>query len=408
MRSLLILALLHVAPAQAALVAPGPASLLAQVPPAGAEPQPRAPPPAPQSPALGTEVPPEAPAASAPEAPATEPASTEPASSEPASSEPVPGEPEASDAAPSDAPVSDAADGLQPEAISDPESQRLVSGAPLYNPNVAVHVVQKKRFADAGKHELVLFPVVPQVNGKYTSHTGTALQYVYHLQENLALQVAGQYHWSTRESAFVEELRDKTASQGLAASSLLLRWGATAGVEVTPFYGKFAFYDGVLAQFSLVLNAGAGLGATRVLLRPDVAREVEGGGTVNVPARYADTGQRFLGTVGGGFRVQVGKRFALRLEARDLVYTARVDKVNGCNLDDLNQLAAANGTGEDFANLDLSGSCDRGAFDGVQSGTGDPGKPLREDIPLAQDLIAEPSSDVLNVVGFYAGFSILL
>jgi len=31
-----------------------------------------------------------------------------------------------------------------------PEQQRLVHGAPLYNPNVSVHIVQKKRFADEG------------------------------------------------------------------------------------------------------------------------------------------------------------------------------------------------------------------------------------------------------------------
>jgi outer membrane beta-barrel protein len=267
-----------------------------------------------------------------------------------------------------------------------------------------VHVVQKKRFADAGKHELVLFPVVPQVNGKYTSHTGTALQYVYHLQENLALQVAGQYHWSTRESGFVEELRDKTASQGLAASSLLLRWGATAGVEVTPFYGKFAFYDGILGQFSLVLSGGAGIGSTRVLLRPEIDREQPDGSSETIPARYADTGQRFLGTVGGGFRVQLGKRFALRLEARDLVYTARVDRVAGCNLADVEALQSADAGGIPFDQVPVSGSCDVGQFDGQQDGTT---QPLREDLVLARDLIAEPSSDVLNVVSFYAGFSIL-
>src|SRR5262245_28112935 len=40
-------------------------------------------------------------------------------------------------------------------------SQELVSGAPLYNPNVAVHIVQHKPFADRGLSELVLYPAVP-------------------------------------------------------------------------------------------------------------------------------------------------------------------------------------------------------------------------------------------------------
>jgi outer membrane beta-barrel protein len=216
--------------------------------------------------------------------------------------------------------------------------------------------------------------------------------------------VAGQYHWRTSESAFVEELRDKTAAQGLAASSLLLEWGATAGVEVTPFYGKFAFYDGILAQFSLVLSGGAGVGSTRVLLRPDINQELAGGGTALIPARYSDTGQRFLGTVGGGFRVQLGKRFALRLEARDLIYTARVDRVGGCNLSDIDTLIEADQLGTPFEQAQVSGSCDVGQFQETQPGTE---KELREDLGLARGLIAEPSSDVLNVVGFYAGFSIL-
>ena len=41
-----------------------------------------------------------------------------------------------------------------------------------------------------------------------------------------------------------------------------------------------------------------------------------------VPARFGDTGTKFLGPVGGGFRVQFGDSMAVRLEVRDLVYTA--------------------------------------------------------------------------------------
>src|SRR5437868_466224 len=51
-------------------------------------------------------------------------------------------------------------------------AQELVSGAPLYNPNVAVHIVQHKPFADRGLRELVLYPAVPQANGKFTQHVG--------------------------------------------------------------------------------------------------------------------------------------------------------------------------------------------------------------------------------------------
>ena len=299
-----------------------------------------------------------------------------------------------------DAPVLDTGEAPR---TTDAQQQRLVNGAPLYNPNVNVHIVQKKRFADEGKHELVLYPGVVQVNGKFTNHVGTGLNYVYHLQENFALQVGGQYNWYSDESDFNLELIDKVREQAQAASSLLLQWGAYAGVEVTPLYGKFAFFNNSLAQFSLVLSGGAGIGKTRHLIRPEVANEVEGQ-TYQVPARFGDTGNKFLGEVGGGFRVQFGESYALRLEVRDLIYTARVDKVDGCNLADFESLEAARAANQPFEGLNLSSSCKVAKFDGVDPETK---KNYREDIILGRDLVAEPSSDVLNNVSFYAGFSVL-
>ncbi|NOJ95918.1 outer membrane beta-barrel domain-containing protein [Corallococcus sp. CA049B] len=301
---------------------------------------------------------------------------------------------------PTDAPVLDSGEAPR---TTDAQQQRLVNGAPLYNPNVNVHIVQKKRFADEGKHELVLYPAAVQVNGKFTNHVGSALSYVYHLQENFALQVGGQYNWYSDESDFNLELIDKVREQAQAASSLLLQWGAYAGVEVTPLYGKFAFFNNSLAQFSVVLSGGAGLGKTRHLIRPEVANEVDGQ-TYQVPARFGDTGNKFLGEVGGGFRVQFGEHYALRLEVRDLIYTARVDKVDGCNLADFEALEAARAANQPFDGLNLSGSCKVSKFDGVDPKTK---KNYREDIILGRDLVAEPSSDVLNNVSFYAGFSVL-
>lgn len=269
-------------------------------------------------------------------------------------------------------------------------TQRLVGGAPLYNPNVRVHTVQRKRFADGGRHELVLFPVVPQFNGKFTQHYGTAASYVYHLYENFAFHVTPQYNWFANESDFNRELIAKVRSEAQAASSLLLQYGAVAGVEVTPFYGKFAFLDTSLAQFSLVLNGGAGLGETRHQLRPR---------TPNGPETFGDTGRKFLGQVGGGFRVQFGERFAIRAEVRDLIYTARVDQVNGCTTSDLESMYAAVSAG--FSELrdqvQVSGGCQLEKFEG----------PAAEDVPRAYALVKTPSSDALNNVSFYAGFSLL-
>ncbi len=300
---------------------------------------------------------------------------------------------------PADAPLAEPE--LQP--VADPNEQRLVNGAPLHNPNVAVHVVQKKRFADEGRHEFTLYPVVGQVNGRFTEHAGSALHYTYHLQENFGLQISTHYNWYSNESLFNLELIDKVREQAQAASALLLVWGAQAGVEVTPLYGKFTFYDNHLLQFGLVLNGGAGIGSTRVLVRPEVSNQVDGE-SFTVPARFADTGTKFLGSVGGGFRVQFGDSMALRLEVRNLVYTARVDRVDGCNLQDFQKLEDARGSGRPFSELGLTGSCQFQKFDGVDPKTR---KNYREDIVLGKDLVGNPSSDVLNNLSFYGGFSFL-
>ncbi|MBX7096332.1 MAG: outer membrane beta-barrel domain-containing protein [Myxococcaceae bacterium] len=259
------------------------------------------------------------------------------------------------------------------------DQQKLVSGAPLYNPNVAVHIVEQKKFSDYHRFEAILFPVVLQTNGKFTQHYGTAIGLVYHLNENFGFQVQGQYNWVNTESGFNGELITKVNEEAEPASSLLNVWGVVGGIEVTPIYGKFALYESTLAQFSLVLNAGAGIGGTRHQLKPDNAAG---------PATYGDTGSRFQFEVGGGFRLQLGKRFAIRAELRDLIYTARVDTVNGCDLTELKALALN-------SKANVGGSCNAGQFSGDA------------DANLASKLVEKPTSDVLNNLGLYLGASFI-
>jgi outer membrane beta-barrel protein len=169
---------------------------------------------------------------------------------------------------------------------------------------------------------------------------------------------------------------------------MLLVWGAQAGVEVTPLYGKLAWYEDSLAHFSIVLNGGAGIGMTKLQLKPENSAG---------PATFGDTGLKFLGSVGLGFRLQFGDRWAARIEVRDLVYTARVDRVNGCNFDDLTKMAAADTSNRDPAAVVASAPCRKETF--AQN---------RTDITLAKDLVKPPpTSDVLNNVGVYAGFAFL-
>lgn len=288
-------------------------------------------------------------------------------------------------------------------AATNPDAQKLVSGAPLYNPNVQVHVVEQKAYSDAKKFEIVLYPAQMQVNGKFTQHFGTMGSLVYHLQENFALQVTGGGNWYNVESAFNGELVEKFRVEAQAASSLLWTWGVLGGVEVTPLYGKFALFEGTLAHFSFVLNGGVGAGGTRHQLKPESVKN-----NVVSPATYGDTGVRFMGSLGAGFRLQLGQRFAFRLEVRDVVYTARMEQVNGCNIDDFNAMDARINMGSvDLAEdqragkLNVSGSCNVESFSGLDEN----GAKRSNDVPLARNLVRIPSSDVLNNVGLYLGIS---
>jgi outer membrane beta-barrel protein len=252
-------------------------------------------------------------------------------------------------------------------------SFKLIGGAPLGDPDVNVHIVEKKVLSDYRRSEVVLFPVVGQINGKFTNHLGAAAEYLYHFQENVAFQVTPSFFYLNGESSFNEDLVNIARLQAQAATALTMVWGAEAGVEATPIYGKFAFYETRMAHFALVLNAGVGITQTRVQLRPSSDQG---------PATYGDTGFKFLGNVGGGFRVKFGEHWVVRLEVRDLIYTASVNSINGCNEDDLTALAGG-------ADAQSSGCNAQKFADG--------------DIPLAKALIKTPSSDVLNQVEFYGG-----
>lgn len=254
-----------------------------------------------------------------------------------------------------------------------------VNGAPLSNPDVDVHVVEQKPVRDAGRFELTLYPVVPQLNGVYTQHVGTMGQLTWHVREHFGFTLLGGGNWVNRESSFNAELVNSARIEAQAAGSLLWTWTAMAGVEVAPFYGKFAMFDAGLAHFSVVINAGAGLGGTRHQLKP----------AATTAATYGDTGARFMGTFGAGFRLALGEHVAVRLEVRDVVYTARVDRVNGCSASDLS------GLNQIDRSVTVSSSCSLSSFE----------KPT--DIALAQNLVRIPTSEVLNSVGAWAGVSFM-
>ncbi len=258
-----------------------------------------------------------------------------------------------------------------PPSLPAASAAQFVAGAPLGNADVQVHVVEPRAHQSRRRHELTLYPVAVQLNSAFTRHLGLAVGYGYHLFERLSVQVTPFFNYLSEESAFQGELIAKGSLQAEAASALLLHFGATAGVEVVPIDGKFAFGERLLGHFSIVIGVGLGAAASRVQLSRD---------------GFGDTGARFLGAIGLGARLSLGKRFALRLEVRDLITTARVGQINGCDHGDLSALQAGAPAGA---------SCDAGAF------------ASEVELSNARSLLSQVSSEVLNHVSLMLGASVL-
>ena len=109
-----------------------------------------------------------------------------------------------------------------------------VSGAPLSNPNVAVHIVEQKEFTDKWSREIALYPAAVQLNGEFTQHVGTFGAVTWHVREAFAFQLLGGGNWHSVESSFNASLVENYRVEAQAASSLLWTWGVFGGVEVEP------------------------------------------------------------------------------------------------------------------------------------------------------------------------------
>jgi hypothetical protein len=278
-----------------------------------------------------------------------------------------------------------------------------IAGAPVAEPSVAVHVIQPRAFPDQGLRELVLFPLVPQLNGRFTQHLGTMGSFVWHVGENLGLRLTVGGNWLATESSFNAELATKAKVAAQAAASLLWTWGLLGGVEVSPVHGKFVWLDGLLGHFSLVLSAGAGAGGSAHQLKPQSVRD---DGTVS-PATYGDTGVRFLGSVGLGARVRLGAHLALRLEVHDVISTARVDQVNGCSVEDLAAMDGRLRAGFPVESTPVRPGCDLRAFSGQTPAGDNRSIDLSQAYQLVKGDHGVPSADVLHNVGLYLGIAFL-
>jgi len=244
------------------------------------------------------------------------------------------------------------------------------------------HVLIARRERAEGRSELSLLGAV-QVNGKFTQHVGTGLEFGHHLREAFALTVGGTWYPYAVQSGFTEqELITKASQQPFAASAVLLDWEGHAGFELSPIYGKFAVFNSGVVQFGFYLGSSIGVGHTKIQLgAPDEK--------TNRERSFGDIGLKPVAIFNAGFRMFFSERFALRAEIRDTVFSSVVDRINGCNAVDLKSLAANGG---------VSATCDKAAFSTAQRDY---------DVGVAKDLVGEPSSDIINNVSFTTALSVL-
>jgi len=252
---------------------------------------------------------------------------------------------------------------------------------------VRIHVLEQRPFTEAGRWEASFFGNT-QINPKFTVHAGLSAELAYHLRENLAAQLGVWYFPISVQSSLSEELLTKARVAPETAEAFLLRAAALAGLELMPVYGKLNIFDGKILRLGVYLNGGLGVAKTRVQLRPS-SDPVTG-------RTFGDTGFRPIASLGIGLRVFLSEQLTVRIEVRDFAYSGYVSKVNGCNHDEAARIEAAEANGQTATGL--SPGCDERAF-------GAPGAQAQLNAGAAKDLLARPSSDVINNIAFQGGLS---
>ncbi len=159
------------------------------------------------------------------------------------------------------------------------------------------------------RFEVVLFPAVAQVSGKFTEHVGTYGTVTWRWKERFGLQLFGGGNWHTAEGAFAAELTRSFSRMPQHATAVVWTWGVLGGFELTPLLGELRLFEGVATRVGFSIGAAVGAGGTRLPYLPNVS---------------IDTGTRLMGSVSLGLRVALAQRFTLHLEVRDVLFSSHV------------------------------------------------------------------------------------
>ncbi len=241
----------------------------------------------------------------------------------------------ADEAASDEEDADDADEGEDGEAASTPvESEEQAASSSSDADLQTIFVVQSKPRLVAGSFEFA--PQIAQsVNDRFTSHTGLILSGIYHLQENVALElsVGGFFWWDDpfgpndkgpriggRDTDMTLELRQKERLAPELVQLYRLTWLTTADIQWSPIYGKVSVQGFSLGQFNLYLSVGAGVTGLQLENQQALTQFHELDGPLG-----KDLGPMSLTTTfGGGLRFYFGDYFGVRFEIRDYVNALQV------------------------------------------------------------------------------------
>ena len=204
-----------------------------------------------------------------------------------------------------------------------------------------IYAVQRKAFLVNRKIELTLNPASTAFTDRFVQTFGFGGGVGYHIAENFGIELHGVYLFPF-DSDLTTEILDEGKLTPEAAKLTQMRWGATAGVEWTPIYGKIEIFDKLLGNFGVYDTAGFGLGQSRVecTINSPLDQDVFPAPSRDQPRKcepdpdrtkdelldkvYEPDRLHAMVSIGGGIRFFFADFIGLRVEVRDWLFPARV------------------------------------------------------------------------------------
>ncbi len=156
------------------------------------------------------------------------------------------------------------------------------------------------------------------LNNRFTGHHGLSLNLLYHIKENIALELGGNVYMTAQDSntgfrlgghetSATEQLRSDEQLSPEAVKLMMHEWSAAANVAWTPISAKFSFHGVSLGTFDLFVTTGVGLTSTQ--FRP----------SINDAFIELPQGLALQMNLGAGIRFYFNDWVALRFEVRDYI-----------------------------------------------------------------------------------------